>query len=112
MLAWIKALKKEVLDQTLELCDRLVDVTVPAAAVRFGDDDDHHAQHSSGWVRARAARTLRETYLWTYSNNSPRGRLLRHADRLAPITMHHWTDLIEPDLMEPQTLAIGDHGPA
>ena len=34
VLAWIKALKKEVLDQTLELCDRLVDVTVPAAAVR------------------------------------------------------------------------------
>ena len=44
--------------------------------------------------------------------NFTTGRLLRLPDRLVPITMHHWTELIELDPIELQTKSISECGPA
>ena len=39
-------------------------------------------------------------------------RLVGLPDRLVPITMHHWTELIELDPIELQTKSISECGPA
>ena len=67
---------------------------------------------ASGSARGVPAGTTREPGKEKKQKNSGTGRLLRLPDRLVPITMHHWTELIELDPIELQTKSISECGPA
>ena len=65
-----------------------------------------------GWARGVRADTPRETAYLINQMNSVTERLIGRPNRLVPITMRHWTDLIELDPIELQTKSISEAGPA
>ena len=66
----------------------------------------------TGWARGVRTGIPRETASEKNGQNADTDRLRVITDRLRPITMHHWRDLNEPDLLDPSIIWISEGGPS